>query len=90
MKPILFGLATSFATMALSSAASAATLDDVKARGRLLCGVSQGLVGFSVAGADATWTGFDVDFCRAIAAAIFGDASKVEYFPSPQASGSMR
>ncbi|TCT02659.1 amino acid ABC transporter substrate-binding protein [Aquabacter spiritensis] len=62
-------------------AAGAATLDDVKARGALNCGVSQGLPGFSNPDDKGNWTGLDVDFCRAIAAAIFNDASKVKYSP---------
>lgn len=62
-------------------AAGAATLDDIKARGALTCGVSQGLPGFSNPDDKGNWTGLDVDFCRAIAAAIFNDASKVKYSP---------
>lgn len=64
-----------------ASAAGAATLDDVKARGALNCGVSQGLPGFSSPDDKGNWTGLDVDFCRAIAAAIFNDASKVKFTP---------
>lgn len=60
---------------------SAATLDDVKAKGSVQCGVSQGLPGFSNADQDGNWTGLDVEFCRAVAAAVFGDASKVKYTP---------
>jgi general L-amino acid transport system substrate-binding protein len=60
------------------AAGSTATIDDVKSRGQLLCGVSQGLLGFSSQEGGA-WLGFDVDFCRAIAAAIFGDPQKVEF-----------
>src|SRR5215204_3836935 len=58
----------------------AATLDDVKARGELVCGVSQGLLGFSAEEGGA-WFGFDVDFCRAVAAAVFGDPQKVRFVP---------
>ncbi|HET7715497.1 MAG TPA: amino acid ABC transporter substrate-binding protein [Bauldia sp.] len=61
--------------------AAAATLDDVRARGRLVCGVSDGLPGFSVRSPDGSWSGFDVDFCRAVAAAALGDAARVEYVP---------
>jgi general L-amino acid transport system substrate-binding protein len=64
-----------------SGAASAATLDDVKARGKLICGVNQGLPGFATAGTDGKWVGFDVDFCRAVSAAVFGEPDKVEYMP---------
>jgi general L-amino acid transport system substrate-binding protein len=62
-------------------ATSAATLDTVRARGKLVCGVNEGLLGFSAAGAGGEWAGFDVDFCRAVAAAIFGDPTRVEYVP---------
>lgn len=61
--------------------AAAATLDAVKERGRLLCGVNTGLSGFSAPDAAGTWTGFDVDFCKAVAAAVLGDAEKVDYVP---------
>ncbi len=63
------------------SAASAATLDDVKSRGNLKCGVSQGLPGFSNPNSSGNWSGLDVDFCRAVASAIFNDPSKVEFVP---------
>ncbi|MEM7461100.1 MAG: amino acid ABC transporter substrate-binding protein [Pseudomonadota bacterium] len=61
--------------------AQAATLDDVKAKGFVQCGVSQGLPGFSNPDDKGNWTGLDVDLCRAIAAAVFGDAEKVKYTP---------
>jgi general L-amino acid transport system substrate-binding protein len=69
------------ATVAAAAAttASAGTLDDVKAKGFVQCGVSQGLPGFSNPDAQGNWSGLDVDVCRAVAAAIFGDASKVKY-----------
>src|SRR5215468_1837170 len=57
------------------------TLEKVNARGKLVCGVNTGLAGFAVRGADGMWRGFDVDYCRALAAAIFNDASKVEFRP---------
>lgn len=62
-----------------ATVAQAGTLDDVKARGALKCGVNTGLLGFAEKQADGSWTGFDVDFCKAIAAAVLGDAGKVEY-----------
>ena len=61
--------------------ASAATLDEVKSKDSLQCGVSQGLPGFSNPDQDGNWTGLDVDFCRAVAAAVFGDATKVKFTP---------
>lgn len=72
-------------TLALSIAASTAggaqTLKAVKERGKLNCGVSQGLLGFSSMTDKNAWTGFDVDICRAVAAAIFGDPDKVTFTP---------
>ena len=63
----------------VASAQQASTFDSVKARGSLNCGVSTGLAGFSLANSQGVWTGLDVDICRAIAAAMFGDAGKVKY-----------
>jgi general L-amino acid transport system substrate-binding protein len=60
---------------------SAQTLKKVQDRGALMCGVSQGLPGFSNPDDKGNWTGLDVDLCRAIAAAVFNDASKVKYLP---------
>lgn len=72
-----------FALLAGSNAALAGpTLDAVKARGHLECGVHLGLPGFSFADDKGVWTGLDVDLCRAVAAAVFGDASKVKYTPT--------
>lgn len=68
--------------MLAAGAAGAATLDDVKKRGNLECGVHLGLPGFSYADDKGVWTGIDVDLCRAVAAAIFGDANKVKYTPT--------
>lgn len=65
----------------LSPTASAQTLDKVKARGKINCGVNPGLLGFSTHDAQGNWSGFDVDFCRALAAAIFNDPKKVEFVP---------
>ncbi|RZI60491.1 MAG: amino acid ABC transporter substrate-binding protein, partial [Zymomonas sp.] len=60
---------------------SAATLDDVKARGTLRCGVNTGLPGFASQNDSGQWQGLDVDYCKAVAAAVFGDVSKVQYVP---------
>src|SRR4029078_11673645 len=62
-------------------AASAQTLKRLKDRGLLSCGVTQGLAGFSLPDDKGNWTGLDVDVCRAIAAAVFNDPSKVKYVP---------
>ena len=57
-----------------TSTSFAATLDDVKARGVLKCGSNTGLAGFAAPDDSGKWSGFDVDVCRAVAAAVFGDA----------------
>jgi general L-amino acid transport system substrate-binding protein len=57
------------------------TLDAVKARGHVICGVNVGLVGFAAADAQGKWTGLDVDVCRAVAAAVLGDGNKVRWVP---------
>jgi len=67
--------------LAAAPAQAGKTLDAVKARGQLVCGVNTGLPGFSQADAQGNWTGLDVDVCRAIAAAVLGDASKVKWVP---------
>ena len=59
----------------------ASTLSDVQAKGHVSCGVSKGLAGFSSADSAGTWTGIDVDVCRAVAAATLGDATKVKFVP---------
>jgi general L-amino acid transport system substrate-binding protein len=81
MKRVLccFGLAVALGLS--STAASAQTLKKVKDRGSLICGVSQGLPGFSNPDDKGNWTGFDVDFCRAIAAAVLNDAGKIKFTP---------
>ncbi len=78
MKPFLFAVA---GLLSLAGVAQASTLDDVKARGALNCGVTQGLPGFSNPNDKNEWSGLDVDFCRAVAAAIFNDSSKVKFTP---------
>ncbi len=71
------------AAAALSAGvASAATLDDVKARGELLCGSNTGLTGFGAPDANGNWVGFDVSLCRAVAAAVLGDPAKVKFVPT--------
>jgi general L-amino acid transport system substrate-binding protein len=61
--------------------ASATTLDDVKKKGFVQCGVNVGLLGFASTNDQGDWTGFDVDYCRAVASAIFGDKTKVKFTP---------
>lgn len=67
--------------IAATSFAHADTLADVKAKGYLQCGVTSGIAGFSAPDANNVWTGLEVDFCRAVAAAVFNDASKVRFTP---------
>ncbi|RNF51736.1 amino acid ABC transporter substrate-binding protein [Marinomonas hwangdonensis] len=74
-------LSTAAIAATISAGATAATLDDVKAKGFVQCGVSQGVPGFSNADVNGEWSGIDVDACRATAAAIFGDAQKVKFTP---------
>src|SRR5215468_4622026 len=64
---------------ASGSAASAATLDTVKSRGTLVCGVSAGFAGFSAPDSQSNYKGLDVDYCRALAAGVLGDPNKVRY-----------
>lgn len=64
-----------------ASGASASTLSDVKAKGFIQCGVNTGLLGFAQPDATGNWAGFDIDFCKAVASAVFGDATKVKYTP---------
>ena len=64
------------------ASAQTKTLDTVKQRGSLSCGVNVGLAGFSQPDDKGNWTGLDVDYCKAIAAAVLGDATKVKYVPT--------
>jgi general L-amino acid transport system substrate-binding protein len=80
MRLLLRAALPAVAMMTLTGAASADTLADTKARGALLCGVNQGLPGFSIE-QDGKWLGFDVDFCRAVAAAVLHDPEKVTFVP---------
>jgi general L-amino acid transport system substrate-binding protein len=64
-----------------AASASAGTLDQIKARGQLICGSNPGLAGFGLPDDQGNWKGLDVDGCRALAAAIFDDATKVKFIP---------
>ncbi|MFP5480335.1 MAG: amino acid ABC transporter substrate-binding protein [Alphaproteobacteria bacterium] len=79
-KTVFFGALA--ATTLVAGLAGAATLDDVKARGELICGSNTGLTGFGAPDASGNWTGFDVDLCRALAAVVLGDATKVKFVPT--------
>jgi general L-amino acid transport system substrate-binding protein len=76
-------IAAAVGCIGFAGAASAQTkvLDTVKSRGTLNCGVHTGLAGFAAPDDKGNWTGLDVDYCKAIAAAVLGDASKVKYVP---------
>src|SRR5262249_27410336 len=81
MKRVSLVLSLAFAAVVSIQPATAQTLKTVKERGMLSCGVSQGLPGFAAPDDKGNWTGLDVDVCRAIAAAVFNDASKVRFVP---------
>ena len=75
--------ATAVAAAAVTAPAHAGkTLDAIKARGQLVCGVDTGIPGFAFQESSGAWKGFDVGYCRAIAAAVLGDANKVRYVPT--------
>jgi general L-amino acid transport system substrate-binding protein len=63
------------------AAATGATVDQIKQRGELVCGVSQGSAGLSLPDGQGRWSGLDVDYCRALAAAVLGEADKVRFVP---------
>jgi general L-amino acid transport system substrate-binding protein len=77
--PMLASLLALSALLAPQMAHAGKTLDAIKQRGQLLCGVSTGVAGFSAPDAQGKWSGLDVDVCRALAAAVLGDPDKVSY-----------
>src|SRR5947208_727668 len=80
MKSVIIATGLAAGLLAASfSAASAATLDTVKQRGTLVCGVSAGFAGFSTPDSQGNYKGLDVDYCRALAAGVLGDPTKVRY-----------
>ncbi|MGE0719664.1 MAG: amino acid ABC transporter substrate-binding protein [Alphaproteobacteria bacterium] len=82
-RPMLSATLGALAAAAACAAgpAAAGTLDTVKSRGNLICGVSDGRAGFSSVDSQGNWTGIDVDSCRAVAAAVLSDATKVTFVP---------
>ncbi len=82
MKKNLLALAAIAALGVAASGASAQTLDQVKAAGVLKCGTNTGLAGFAAPDANGNWEGFDVAMCRAVAAAVLGDADDIEFVPT--------
>jgi len=69
------------ATLFAGAAQAGKTIDAIKARGSIKCGVNTGLAGFSIADSQGKWSGLDADFCKALAAGLLGDASKVTFVP---------
>jgi len=80
-KMVLSSLLAAGFALSAQSGAQADTLSTVKERGKINCGVSQGVAGFSSPDDQGKWTGFDIDFCRAVSAAVFGDPDKVSFIP---------
>ena len=80
-RTIIAAAAATITAFVAGQAMAGAKLDAIKARGELLFGVSTGLAGFSIADSQGKWTGIDVDVCKAVAAALFGDANKVKFVP---------
>jgi general L-amino acid transport system substrate-binding protein len=78
---ILAGGLVAAAALATAPAHAGKTLDAIKARGSVVCGVNTGLAGFSAADSQGNWTGLDVDICKAVAAAVLGDGNKVKWVP---------
>ena len=81
MKHYLVVLAAGLGVALAVSGADAQTLNQVKQRGQLICGSNTGLAGFALPDPQGNWAGLDVDYCRAIAAAVLGDATKVKFVP---------
>jgi general L-amino acid transport system substrate-binding protein len=81
MKRVVFSVAVAAILAAAASAASAQTLNTIKSRGSLNCGANGTLAGFGLPDSQGRWTGLDVDLCKAIAAAIFNDPTKVKFVP---------
>ncbi len=81
MKRVSLAIALALAAGLSAQPADAQSLKVIKERGQLSCGVSQGLPGFSTPDDKGNWTGLDVDICRALAAAIFDDPSKIKFVP---------
>jgi general L-amino acid transport system substrate-binding protein len=77
----LLTMALAAGLVAAAPAMASKTMESIKKKGEVSCGVNTALGGFGIAGSDGKWTGFDVDYCRAIAAAALGDANKVRYVP---------
>jgi general L-amino acid transport system substrate-binding protein len=80
-RTILWAAGAAAAVLAYVGAASAGTVDDIKSRGTLQCGVTTGLAGFGAPDDKGVWKGLDIDLCKAVATAVLGDPNKVKYVP---------
>ncbi len=78
---LLLALSPGLATAQSTPAPAGPTLQAIRERGHLICASTDPLPGFAQPGADGRWSGFDVDFCRAVAVAVFNDASRMEFVP---------
>ena len=78
---LALGAVLAAGTLAATPAFAGKTIDAIKARGQLICGVNPSLPGFSAADSQGVWSGLDVDVCKAIAASLIGDASKIKWTP---------
>ena len=79
---LLLGAALASSAPAVAQGSGSATIDTIKSRGQLVCGVSTGVAGFSLADSKGVTQGIDADTCRAVAAAVLGDANKVRFVPT--------
>jgi general L-amino acid transport system substrate-binding protein len=77
----LAAAAAAVVTLTATPAHAGKTIDAIKARGQVICGVNPSLPGFAAADSQGNWTGFDVDFCKAVAATVLNDATKVKWTP---------
>jgi general L-amino acid transport system substrate-binding protein len=86
IKIVKSGLCTALGLLLMAGAANAqtriSTLETVKQRGFIICGANTGLPGFSLPDQQGNWSGFDIDFCRAVAAAVFNDPTKARFIPT--------
>ena len=80
-KPVKTLLAAALLAAATLPAHAGKTIDTIKQRGQMICGVNPGLAGFSIADSQGNWSGLDVDVCKAVAASLLGDATKIKWTP---------
>ncbi len=81
VKTLVGAMVAAATMMSVGAAHAGKTLDAIKARGQVVCGVNTGLAGFAAADSNGNWSGIDVDICRAIAAATLGDGTKIKFVP---------